>query len=60
MSFEFGMRRTPPVEVADEPEEADVDEEEADPVAESATRPTSGLCSTRRTSSRCSTSSTAS
>jgi probable Rubsico expression protein CbbX len=30
MSFEFGMRRTPPTEVVDEPEEADVDEEEGD------------------------------
>jgi probable Rubsico expression protein CbbX len=30
MSFEFGMRRTPPAEIAHEPEDADVDEEEAD------------------------------
>ncbi len=31
MSFEFGMRRTPPVSVS-EPEEYDLDEHEADPV----------------------------
>jgi len=31
VSFEFGMRRTPPAELAAEPEESNVDEEEADP-----------------------------
>ncbi len=30
MSYQFGMRRTPPVEVVTEPDEADVDAEEAD------------------------------
>jgi probable Rubsico expression protein CbbX len=30
VSFEFGMRRTPPVPLVEEPEEADVDEEEAE------------------------------
>jgi probable Rubsico expression protein CbbX len=32
VSFEFGMSRTPPAEAVAEPEEYDVDEDEADPV----------------------------
>ena len=37
MSFEFGMRRTPQIPLVEEPEEIDVDEEEAEaPVAREA------------------------
>ena len=64
MSFEFGMR--PPARrrvhrgAAAEPEEYDVDEDEADAGRSATTRRPPGARSRRRTSSRCSTSSTAS
>ena len=60
MSFEFGMRPQGYITGAAEPEEYDVDEEEADVAVPTPTAPISRRPSPRRTSSRCSISSIAS